>query len=154
MKQCNAKDSLSSLAWSPTAPEHVAVGSWDGSLTAVVLDRASAMSASGAQVRGQAHAWPVHGAPLLDVAWTHDGAGVVAACASGQVFGTDVASGQSTAFAPGAHGTHAAPVKALAPLRDLQAYVSTSWDSTALIWSKQGQVTQSAGSSDSNCLLT
>lgn len=107
-------DTVSALAWSPTA-DYLAVSSWDNSVRIYEV---------GNPVQGKASY--SHEGPALDVCWSHDGTKILSGGAdnAGRMF--DVTTGQSQQVAQ-----HSAPIKSV---RWTEMHggllVTGSWDKT------------------------
>jgi mRNA export factor len=132
----SVEDSLSGLAWSPS--DQLAVSSWDGSVSVLTFQKL-ALSLDPPFLQSQETKLFSQKAPLLDVAWSHSGDSVISCSAINNVISTDVNTSQSTLFRDKQSGPlHQAPVKCIATMPSVDAYVTGSWDSHACIWSAQG----------------
>lgn len=133
----SVEDSLSGLAWSPS--DALAVCSWDGSVSVLTFQKL-ALSLDPPFLQSQETKLFSQKAPLLDLCWSHSGDSVISCSAVNNVVSTDVNTFQSTLFRgdkPSAP-LHQAPVKCIAQMPTVSAYVTGSWDSHACIWSAQG----------------
>ncbi|GAA6004459.1 hypothetical protein JCM10207_000735 [Rhodosporidiobolus poonsookiae] len=115
------QDSISSLAWSPTA-DLLAVSSWSNEV------RIYEVAANGTS---EGRAMYSHEAPALCVKWSKDGSKIVSGGADNAARLYDAASGQATQI-----GAHDAPVRCVEWI-DMggQSVVCTgSWDKTLKYW--------------------
>jgi mRNA export factor len=132
----SVEDSLSGIAWSPS--DQLAVSSWDGSVSVLTFQKL-ALSLDPPFLQSHETKLFSQKAPLLDVIWSHSGDSVISCSAINNVISTDVNTSQSTLFRDKQNGPlHQAPVKCIAAMPSVDAYVTGSWDSHACIWSAQG----------------
>lgn len=135
------EDSLSGLAWSNK--DVLAVSSWDGSVSVLTFQK-MALSLDQPTIPCQETKLFAQKAPLLDLVWSHNGESVITGSAANNVTAIDVATGTASLWGGGgsdkaAEASHSAPVKCVAAVPALSAYVSGSWDSYACLWSAQGR---------------
>lgn len=118
-------DSISCLAWSPTQ-NLLAAGSWDKSVSVweVQENGGSAVAAPRVAYGGEA--------PVLCCGFSRDGHQLVSGGCDHKVRIRDLQAQRDVDL-----GSHAAPVKELAVLDDLNLVVSGGWDKALHLWSAQ-----------------
>lgn len=116
-------DSVSRLRFSPpaTGDTYLAASSWNGSVRVWKINAA--------QGNAEAVSLTEHGAPVLDLAWSHTGQAIFCAGADNTVKRWDLASGTSVTVA-----AHDREVKCVADVEQNGLLATASWDKSLRYW--------------------
>ena len=114
-------DAISSIAWSPVQ-DVIAAGSWDRSVYLWEVIQGEIVARTSYSLT----------APVLSCGFTRDGSRLITGGCDHQVTVRDLEAQQSLQL-----GQHAAPVKFVCTLEDLNVIISGSWDKTLCFWNPQ-----------------